>query len=368
MRVVDTAAAQNEISEPGPSAAGDGPRYWRSVLHLVERFGLLGVTGIMFAFFALNGDSGAIFLSSENLSNILGDQAIVGLVALSMLVPLVAGYFNLSAAANAGVVNVAVAAVMSKYGWPPVAAIALGLAVGGLLGFLSGFLVAALELNAFIVSFGMYVLVAGVAQWYTKGNTITENIPSSVGDWGSADWLGLPRPCWLLIAVALAIWFVISQTPFGRHLETIGSNESAAKLVGIRTRRTVWMALAVSGLLDGIAGCLLTSRQGGADASVGPSYLFPALAALFLGATTIRPGKYNVWGTVIGVYFVAIAVSGLILMGVDASIQQVFNGAALVAAVALSTFSARGRAKREENGQRRGASLSRQSAEDRSES
>jgi ribose transport system permease protein len=324
-------------------------------LDLVERFGLVGLLVAMFVFFALDGDSGSIFRSNQNLSNILGDQAIVGLIALAMLIPLVAGYFDLSAAGTAGVVNVAVAAAMSKHGWSPAAALALGVALGAAIGAFAGFLVARAQLNGFIVTFGLYVFLGGISRWYTKGNVITEHIPESVGHWGSADWLGIPRPFWLLMAVAFLAWFLISHTPFGRYLESIGSNESAARLVGIDTVRTVWVALIVSGALAGVAGCLLTSRQGGADASVGPSYLFPAFAALFLGATTIRPGQYNVWGTIVGVYFVAVAVSGLILMGVDASVQQVFNGAALGAAVALSTFSARARARRDEMDQRRGA-------------
>ena len=326
-----------------------------ALLQVIERFGLVIFMAAMVTFFALNGSSGAIFISSQNVTGILGDQAIVGVIALATLIPLTAGYFDLSPAATAGLANVVVAALMSKAGWSPLTAMAAGVLVGGAVGVFVGYLVARLRLNPFIVTFGAYVALEGATQWYTQGSIISERIPASVGAWGSADWLGVPRPFWLLLVVAVVLWFVISQTPFGRYLESIGSNESAARLVGIRTERTVWLAMIASGFIAGVAGCLLTTRTGGADASVGPSYLFPALAALFLGATTIRPGRYNVWGTVVGVYFIAAAVSGLILAGVNSSVQEVVNGVVLMIAVTVSTFSGRWRERREERDQRRWA-------------
>ena len=328
-------------------------RHWISrLLGLTERLGLVGLLVLMFVFFALNPTSGPVFTSSQNLSNLLGDQALVGLVALGMMLPLVAGYFDLSVAANVGLVNVAVAAMMSKHGWSPLEAIPAGLVLGAVVGLMTGFLIARLALDAFIVTFGVYIFLNGVTLWYTKGIVITANIPASVGTWGSQDLLGIPRPFWLLAVAALVTWILVSQTPFGRYLESIGSSEPAARLVGIKTDRTIWVAFVAGGLLAGVAGCLLTSRQGGADATVGQSYLFPAIAAIFLGATAIRPGRYNVWGTVIGVYFVAVAVNGLILLGADYWVQPLFNGAALVVAVGLATASGRARARREAREQR----------------
>jgi ribose transport system permease protein len=146
-----------------------------------------------------------------------------------------------------------------------------------------------------------------------------------------------------LIAIAFVVWFVLTQLPFGRRLEAIGSNESAARLVGISTTKSIWISFVISGLLAGTAGALQTSRGGAGDPSVGTAFLFPALTAVFLGATMIKPGKYNVWGTVIGVFFVATSVSGLTLLGADVWVQPVFNGVSLLVAVALSTLIARGR-------------------------
>jgi len=346
------------VTQDDPQSAPTTPRpvsrhRWISVLlGLTERLGLVGLLILMFVFFAVNPTSGPVFTSSQNLSNLLGDQALVGLVALAMMLPLIAGYFDLSVAANVGLVNVAVAAVMNDYGWSPLAAIVAGVALGGVVGLMTGFLIARLGLGAFIVTFGVYSFLNGVTLWYTKGKVISGKIPASVGTWGSKDWFGIPRPFWLLAVATVFTWVLITQTPFGRYLESIGSSEPAARLVGIKTDRTIWVAFIAGGLLAGVAGCLLTSRQGGADATIGQSYLFPAIAAIFLGATAIRPGRYNVWGTVLGVYFVAIAVSGLILLGADYWVQPLFNGAVLVLAVGLATASGRARAKREVKDQR----------------
>jgi ribose transport system permease protein len=315
-------------------------------MQLVERGALPLLLVAEFLFFSLNGTSGSVFTSEANIRNILGNQAVTGLVALAMVVPLVAGYFDLSVAAVTGVANVAVAATLGTHGWPVAAAVVFAIALGVFIGFVNGFLVAGLRLNGFVVTLGTYTLLLGLIQLYTKGALITAGIPASFGSWGSNTWLSVPRPFLLLLAVALLVWYVLRHTPYGRYLEGIGSNESAARLVGIRVDRVVWISFMISGALAAAAGALQTSRAGGADPQTGPAFLFPALAAVFLGATTIRPGRYNVWGTLVGVYFVAISVSGLTLLGADVWVSPVFNGASLVVAVAISTLIARGRERR----------------------
>jgi ribose transport system permease protein len=218
----------------------------------------------------------------------------------------------------------------------------VGLVVALLAGSLNAFLVAKLRLNGFIATLGTYTLLGGLLELYTNGTSIF-GIPSSFGNWGSESWLEIPRPFWLLMVVAIVIWYVLLHTPPGRQLEAIGSNESAARLVGIPVDRLVALSFLGSSLVAGIAGALLTSRQGGADPTVATAYLFPALAAVFLGATTIRPGRYNVWGTVIGIFTLAVAINGFTFLGAQAWVTQVFNGGALVVAVATSTLMGRRR-------------------------
>jgi ribose transport system permease protein len=324
-------------------ATRQGSNLRQRSLDLLERGGLPLVGILLFAFFATDGTSGSVFIGNANIKNILGDQAVVGLVALAMVIPLTAGYFDFTVAGTCGVVNVAMAATIGPHGWPVLPAMLFCLAIGALIGTITGFLVAKLRLNAFVVTLGGYTLLGGLAALYTKGRFISEGIPSSFTSWGSGTWLGVPKPFYLLIAIALIAWYVLSNTPFGRYMEGIGSNERAAQLVGVNVTRTIWSSFILSGLLAAVAGILLTSRAGSGSSETASTFLFPAFTAVFLGATTIRPGNYNVWGTVVGVYFVAIAVSGFILLGAETWVQPVFNGTALIVAVAITTFAKRAR-------------------------
>lgn len=313
------------------------------VVDTAERSGLVIALVALIVWFSIDGRTGDIFTSEANLRQVLSNQSVTGLIALAMIMPLVAGYFDLSVAAIAGLSSVTTAALMGTHDWPVWAAIVGALLVGAIAGALNGFLVAVIKLNGFIVTLGTYILIGGLLSWYTQGQTIAEGIPESFGTWGSLTWLGVPRPFWLLIVVGAAVWYLMMHVPFGRYLESIGSNERGARLVGIRVDRTIFLSFVSSGLLAGVAGVLLTSRSSSADPTSGSAYLFPALAAVFLGATTIRPGRYNVWGTVIGVFFVAVAVNGFTLLGADSWVTPVFNGASLVMAVLVSTLFARRR-------------------------
>lgn len=317
-----------------------------AIVRELERLGVPLLMLVMILYFSFEPSVGPAFTSSANIRNILGNQAVTSIIALSMVVPLVAGYFDLSASATMGVSNVAVASALGPHGWPLWAGLLLGLGLGGLIGFINGFLVARLKLNGFVVTLGVYTLLLGLLQLYTQGQQILNGIPTGFISWSANTWLGIPTPFYVLVIVAGLTWYILEQIPFGRYLEAIGSNESAARLVGINTERVIWTSFVTSGLLAATAGALQTSRAGNADPTVATSFLFPALVAVFLSATMIKPGRYNVWGTIIGVFFVAISVSGFTLSGADIWIQQVFNGAALVLAVLLSTLIARSRESR----------------------
>ncbi|WP_250475165.1 ABC transporter permease [Caballeronia sp. GAFFF1] len=309
----------------------------------LEQFGLPLLMLLVVVALSFNETTGAVFRSPANINNLLGNQSVTALVALAMVVPLIARYFDLSVSAITGVSNIAVASALSSFHFPIWAAILVGIAAGAIIGFVNGFLVAKVRLNGFVVTLGTYSVLLGLVTWYTDGRPITAGIPPRFAQWSSEAFIGLPRPFIILVVIALTVWYLLTQLPFGRRLEAIGSNESAARLVGISTTRTVWLAFVISGVLAGAGGALQTSRGGAGDPSVGTAFLFPALTAVFLGATMIKPGKYNVWGTVIGIFFVATSVSGLTLLGADVWVQPVFNGACLVAAVTLSTIIARTR-------------------------
>lgn len=316
--------------------------------HVGERAALPLLLVLIILFFSLNPTTGAIFTSAANIQNIGANQSVTGLIAIGMVIPLVAGYFDLSVAAIAGLSAVSVASAIGTHGWPVPLGLSLGIAFGVIAGAVNGILVGAFRLNPFITTFAMYITIGGLLQLYTKGQILT-GMPPDLGTWLAGKWLGVARPFWFLILIGTLAWYMLVQTPFGRKLAAIGSNEAAARLAGIRVDRAVASVFLLSGFVAGLAGALLAVRTGSADQGTALSFLFPALAAVFLGQTTIDPGHYNVWGTIVGIFVVAVAVNGLTLLGAEAWITQVFNGAALLLAVTVSSFMARTRERRARN-------------------
>lgn len=338
------------IDESVPVAASTSPRAEGArrvdMLRLIEKFALLGLLVAIGLFFTFYSKSSAIFPTAANLSVLTANQTVVALVALAVMFPLISGYFDFSAGSIAALSSVITAALMSRGSAPLWVAVGLALLASLVIGAVNGVLVSYLRMNAFITTLAAATLIGGLIQWYTKGTTITTGISPALTTFGSARFLGVPRVVYLVLLVMLGCWYVLAQTPLGRTLYAIGSNAKAAHLVGMKVKRDVLLTFVASGGLAGLAGVLLTARTGGATADGGTSLLFPALAAVFLGATAFTPGRFNVFGTIVGVLFVSVAVSGLTLSGASAWVDPVFNGCALLVAVGLSTYLGRNSATR----------------------
>jgi ribose transport system permease protein len=234
---------------------------------------------------------------------------------------------------------------MSRFHAPLAVAILIGIAFGAFIGLNNGNVIARIGVNSLIVTLGTSGILLGLVNWYTNGQSISLGISPTLINFGSTNWLGIPKVCFLLLAVALLVYYLLQHTPFGRYLTSVGSNRQAARLVGLRVERLTLMAFVLSGALAGLAGVLLVARTGSANPQIGtlPDTL-QALAAVFLGATCIRPGRFNVLGAMIAIYFIAFSVTGLQIAGVATWINDVFNGAALFIAVVLSTAIGRRRA------------------------
>jgi ribose transport system permease protein len=320
---------------------------WRATLpSMLEKYALVLLFALMCVFFAIYQPTSDTFPSSANIRNILGNEPVIAIIALASILPLTCGHFDLSVGATAGLSSIVAASAAAEHDVPVVAAIALAILAGCAVGLFNGVLVARLGVNALIATLGTATLVAGLISLYTANQVISIGIPESMTTLGSGTWLGLPRTVYTLAVVAVAVWYLLTQTPYGRQLTAVGVSPGAARLVGLRVDRYVMSSFVLSGALSGVAGALLLARAGTANPSVGPGYTLAALSAAFLGATAIKPGTFNVVGTLLGVLFVAVSVNGLVLAGAADWVQPTFNGAALIIAVALSTSIARRRAGR----------------------
>jgi ribose transport system permease protein len=335
-------AAPDSVQAVAGVAAADveeAPRgsTWR---RSAERFALLTLLVVVVVAFALAEPD---FRTVANLRVVLATQSTLIILALAALFPLIVGQFDLSVAAIMGTSSIVAAGVLSKNHAPLAVAVAAAIASGLIVGAFNGWLVTRVRVNSLIVTLGVATILPGLVDWYSSGLTIVSGIPQSLVNSATGNLLGLPRAFFWIIPVVVIIWYVLTQTPWGRRLEAIGANQEAARLVGVRNDRLVLTSFVVSGGLSALAGVLDLAQNGSADpqTSLG-SLLLPALAAVFLGATAFHPGHYNVPGTVVAVFFVAFAVSGLTLGGAAPWVNQVFNGAALIIAVTLSTLAATG--------------------------
>jgi ribose transport system permease protein len=308
----------------------------RAILPVLERYALVVLLGLLILFFAVLPSTSDAFLTVANIRNVGANEVVIAIAALAALVPLIGGQFDVSVGAVLGMVSVAVAALITRAGVPLAVAVLAGIALGAAVGVVNGFVVAYLRASSFVITLGMATLVGGLVSLYSKDQVIL-GIPQSMVDFGTLNWLGVPRVVWLLVVVALGVAYVLRHTVYGRQLLSIGANPSSARLVGIRVPLLVMLSFVGAGALAGVAGVVELARTGSGNPQVGPGYTLSALAAAFLGSTTIRPGRFNVPGTIVGVFFVAVSVNGLTLAGAADWVDPVFNGAAVVIAVAAST-------------------------------
>jgi ribose transport system permease protein len=332
---------------PGSSAAAAGlsegviPKRRASrvrALSLVEQYGLLGVLVALVVVFSLVLPS--TFPTAFTFRTLMENQSVVALVSLAVMVPLITGQFDLSVGYMITLTNVLVIGLQVNSHLPWGAALLVVLVVGAFVGLVNGFLVTVVGINAFIATLGTGTVLYGLAEWYTGGSQIAGNL--SHGFVGLAHTVGpIPAPAIYVVVVAAILWLFTEHMPRGRLFYVTGANLRAAELVGIRTRRVIWIAFIASAVLSCIAGLVLSSELAVGNSEVGPEYLLQAYAAAFLGATSIRPGRFNVWGTIVAVLILAVAVEGLQQLGASFYVESLFDGGILVIAVALSVFAAR---------------------------
>lgn len=295
---------------------------------------------IMIVASALRPDT---FPTYTNISAVLSIQALVLIIALAGMLEMLTGEFDLSLANNTALVAALTIGLQVKQdmSWPT--AVLLALLVSVLVGGLNAFLVVKMHVSSFVATLGTYTLLSGVWIWYLNNQAIVpeDPLPTAFTNLGRHTILGLTVPFYVAIGLAIVIFAVLKWLPLGRRLYAVGANRRAAELAGVRSNFIVAGTLVVAGLIAGIAGVLLAAQYGGASPGAGSALIFPAFAGVFLGATTIDPGRFNVAGTVLAVYTLAFMVAGLQQLGgiwSEAWVTPTFNGATVIVAVSLSAW------------------------------
>ena len=277
-----------------------------------------------------------MFPTYRTVVTLLRTESVAAILALALIFPLIVGQFDLSVGAVLGLGAILVTGLPSQQGLPLVPSLAIAVLACGAIGLINGLLVAKVGINALVATLGTSVITTGGVLWYTRGNVFYTDIPRELPQLAQASVLGVPLPAVFLLVVALLSWYVLEKTPAGRYLYAVGGSSEAAALSGINVSRWTVLSFVISGLLAGFAGVLQSAQLGSGNPNVGPPFLLPAFAAAFLGATAIRVGTFNVWGTVLAVFTVAVGITGLQLMGVEFFVAPIFQGVALLVAVSAT--------------------------------
>jgi ribose transport system permease protein len=276
------------------------------------------------------------FLTRTTFTSLLSDQAVVALIAVALVIPLAAELFDLSVGGAAALASVVSANQAAEHGQPTAVAIAIAILVGLLVGITSGVLVSKFQISSFIATLGMGSILTAAANAVSDQQDIV-GLPHGFITLGVKQLFGIRWVVWIVLVLAVIVWFFLEHTPAGRYLYAIGGNFEASRLNGLRVDLLRIAALAACSTLCAIAGVLATAGITAGSSQTGPAYMLPAFAAAFLGSTQIKVGRVNVWGTVLAVYVLAVGVKGLQLMGAPFWLSDLFNGVALIVSVGLAS-------------------------------
>jgi len=277
------------------------------------------------------------FLRMGNLKSVATQSVIVALGALGMTLIIISGGIDLSAASNIALASVTTAYAINVGVSLPLA-ILIGIFSGGLVGLINGFLITSLRLVPFIVTLGMLGIARGIAKWIAKNQKIDAPL-TWINDLMSStprpSWLLLAPGVWVLIIFAVLMAIVLRYTVFGRHVFAIGSNESTARLCGIRINRTKIAIYGTAGLFCGLSGVMQFSRLTVGDPTVAVGLELDIIAAVVIGGGSLSGGSGSILGSMIGVFIMAFLRNGSNMMGWPNYIQEIIIGGIIIIAVAL---------------------------------
>src|SRR3954454_18786851 len=276
------------------------------------------------------------FTTWETAKQILNGNAATGLMALALIIPLCTRTFDLSIGFVA-----TLGAVISTYAIAHGVAVApaVGLAIGAALvvGVVNAVVVVGMGVDSFIATLATGSLIQAFISLLTNEIPITDaRLAGGFSHIGQTSIVGLSLPVLYVIVVALVIWFVLEHTANGRRLYATGFNIESARLAGVKVRQLRFVSLIVSALIAGIAGVVLGSTLGTGDPQAGNPYLLSAYAAAFVGASQLRPGRFNAWGALIAVLLLGTGTTGLSLAGTENWTHEMFTGVVLIAALGIT--------------------------------
>ncbi len=312
---------------------------------LREFLGKYGIYLVLVALVVAMSFMSPVFLSQDNLLNIIRQVAVIGLISLGVTLVIISKGIDLSSGSTLALTAVMAASFGQAGDWaakmypnipelPVIVPIFVALAVGTAVGTFNGLLVARTGIPAFIATLGTYVSVRGLALLYSDGRPIS-TLTESYQYIGQGYILGIPVPVILFLAFAFVTWVMLNHTKFGKNIYAIGGNVVAAEVSGVNVQRNLIKIYMYAGMLAGVAGLVLSARLNTGQPGMGVAYELDAIAATTIGGTSHSGGIGTIQGAVVGTLILGVLNNGLNLMGVSAYWQQIIKGIIIVSAVII---------------------------------
>jgi len=313
-----------------------------SLSYIFNTYNLLIIlAGVIIVFSILLPNS---FPTLYNLKSILNYQAIVVLLAIAVTIPIAAGHFDLSAGYSSCLLHILTVGLICQQGLPWPVVIVIILACGALIGLINGILITRIGIHSFIATLGVGYVVYGIAYWYTDGKQVLgSGLPQAFLSINST-WGIIPTTFIITMIIAVIVYICMEFLPAGRCLYFLGSNEKAANLTGISSKKYMLLAFVCSGVIVAMASIMMASVFRVGQTSVGPNYLMNSFAGALMSSVAFKSGKSNVWGTVCSVLLMATVVSGLQQMGAAYFVEPLLQGLMLIVAVSWAVITKRNRA------------------------
>ncbi|EPJ9226543.1 ABC transporter permease [Klebsiella oxytoca] len=326
--------SQMTLKTPSTGQTGSSPLAWLSR----AGFGVITLLAI-----ALFGWANPVFLTFDNWANLLQGSAILLIVAMAMTLIVSAGAIDLSVgvALDFGAAFALVA--LKTWHLPWQAAVGCALLGGVIIGLLNAFLILVCQIRPFLATLGTWFIASSAERIYTDGggSISYRRMAPEYHDLAVGTVAGIPTPVVIVLALWLAAWLLTERTLFGKYVRAIGQNSEAARIAGIRDRRTMLWVLVAASALCAVGGVILSANLRQFTPLAGQAYLMDAIAAVFIGTAFNRLGRVSIAGTLGGVLFLAIIDNGLNLMGLNYLVKDALVGVILVVALALSFWQAR---------------------------
>lgn len=307
----------------------DNSSKWnRAFRLLMKNIPFVGLVSLMIFMSTLS----SVFLTSNNILNILRQASINGVIAFGMMTVILSAGIDLSVGSILAVSSM-VMAILITSGTNQFIAIGIALIVGLLIGLINGILISKGKLQPMIATLSTMMVFRGVTLYISNGIPVSRLGDGFLGWIGRGNVMAIPTPVYVLSIIAIVMAIILNYTTFGKKVYAIGGNIKAARLSGIKVENMLIYVYMISGLLSAIAGIILTSRIDSAVPTAGQAFELNAIAAVVIGGASLQGGRGRVVGTFFGILIIAVIANGLNIIGTSAYLQQIMTGIIIISAV-----------------------------------